>query len=267
MPEETETKKANIKLHAIEAEYYDKIHPEIFNCFEQRSLNKRFELATKDIKNKRTCLDLGCGTGNLVSKEIKVFDSVIGLDISREMLKACRDKFPKKKKLSLILGDSEHIPLRYACIDFVSIFSVLHHLPSPFTALKEIFRILNNSGRAYIDHEPNSTKKRASFLTLELLMFQSQKVLRKLFKTEKLLFPLDYSKTDIWNFRSQDLCLTLKTIGFSEIKVSYHFLYSQYFHDLPFPLKCLSHLDRLLDRIYIVKGSSHTLTITMRKTS
>lgn len=264
MPKEEETKKANIELHTIEAEYYDKIHPEIFNPFEQQVLDKRLALIIKDMKRKRMCLDLGCGTGNLISREIEIFDFVIGLDISREMLKICKDKFPEKK-LSLILGDSEHVPFRSGSFDFVSMFSVLHHLPSPFTSLKEVYRILNNSGKAYIDHEPNSTKRRTLFLPLDLLIFQFQRILRSLFEIKKFLFTLDYSKTDIWDFRPQDLSLTLRKIGFSGVNMNYHFLYSQYFYDLPLPFKGLSYLDSLLDQVYIIRQSSHTFTVTMRK--
>lgn len=210
------------------------------------------------------CLDLGCGTGNLISREIEVFDSVIGLDISREMLKTCKDKFPDAK-ISLILGDSEHVPFRSDSFDFVSMFSVLHHLPFPSVSLKEIYRILNNHGKAYIDHEPNWTKKRVLILPFELLIFQLQRFLKNLFKLKNFHVSLDYSKTDIWDFRPQNLCLSLKKIGFSEVKVNYHFLYSQYFYDLPLPCKGLSHMDRLLDRLYIIRQSSHTFTMTMRK--
>ena len=264
MPREKETKIANIDLHKIEARYYNTVHPEIFNPFEQQTIDMRFALITENMERKKTCLDLGCGTGNLISRETENFDSVIGLDISREMLKICQDKFPEKK-LSLILGDSEHVPFRSGSFDFVSIFSVLHHLPSPFTSLEEVYRVLNNSGRAYIDHEPNSIRMRKLLLPLELLIFHFQRILRSLFKIKKFHFTLDYSKTDIWDFRPQDLSLTLKKIGFSRLKMNHHFLYSQYFYDLPFLFKDLSFLDRLLDQVHIIRQSSSCLTATMRK--
>lgn len=265
VPRGKESKKANIELHKIEAEYYDKIHSEIFNPFEQQALDKRFASIIKNMEGKTTCLDLGCGTGNLISRETEIFDFVIGLDISREMLKICKGKFPDRK-LSLVLGDSEHVPFRSEFFDFVSMFSVLHHLPSPVSSLKEIYRILKNSGRAYIDHEPNSTKSRSLILPLELLIFQFQRILRSLFKVKKFHITLDYSKTDIWDFRPQDLLLTLKKTGFSGTKVDYHFLYSQYFYDLPHPFKGLAYLERFLDRLYIIRRCSHTFTVTVRKT-
>lgn len=211
------------------------------------------------------CLDLGCGTGNLISREIGIFDFVIGLDISREMLGICKRKFPDPK-LALVLGDSEHLPFRSEFFDFVSMFSVLHHLPSAVSSLKEIYRILNNSGSAYIDHEPNSHRSHMLILPLELLIFQCQRILRSFFKVKKFLITLDYSKTDIWDFRPQDIFLTLRKIGFSEIKVGHHYLYSQYFYDLPLPFKGLSYLDLLLDQLYVIRRSSHTFTVTMRKT-
>jgi len=254
MPKEKEIKKANIELHNIEAEHYEKIHSEVCNPFEQQVLDERFASLIRDIDRKRTCLDIGCGTGNLISREIKIFDSVVGLDISREMLKICKDKFPIRK-LSLVLGDSEHVPFRFTSFDFVSMFSVLHHLPSPSTALEEIFRILNNTGIAYIDHEPNSFKMRKLLLPLELLVFLFRRILRDLFKIKKFYFPLDYSKTDIWDFMPQDLSLTLEKIGFSDLKINYHFLYSQYFYDVPLPFKGLSYLDRFLDQFYIIRSS------------
>lgn len=158
-----EVKKANIKLHEKEASIYDKLHHEIFNVFEQRAIEERFSSAIANVKQKGRCLDLGCGTGNLIAREIRNFDFVIGLDISSEMLNMCKANFPD---VALVRGDCENLPFKHNAFDFVSMFSTLHHLSSLRKALEEIQRILKKTGAIYIDHEDNFVNPRLPFFSL-----------------------------------------------------------------------------------------------------
>lgn len=265
-------KKFNIKLHDVEAKYYDVLHQEIFNIFEQQALDNRFSLAVKNAKTRKMCLDLGCGTGNITKRAIGTFDFVVGLDLSQEMLKLSKFRFRHITNLVFILGDCEHLPLKSDSFDFVTMFSVLHHLPSPCKALLEINRVLKKSGIAYIDHEPNFFNSCGLLQKVNLAVNRFNKIVKRLtrfkgFKKKVSLscLGLVYSKTDIWKFSPRDLSSKLKEIGFKEINVNFHFLYSKHLFDLPSLLSRLSYLDKLLDKLPIIRKFSHTIIVTARK--
>lgn len=59
MPKEKERKKANIELHNIKSEHYEKVHSEIFNPSEPQVLDERSASPIKDVDRKRTCIDVG----------------------------------------------------------------------------------------------------------------------------------------------------------------------------------------------------------------
>lgn len=86
-------------------------------------------------------LDNGCGTGLLFDKLAS--GQVVGLDISSEML-----KYAAKHTEQLILGNSQKLPLKNNSFDVVFCRSLLHHLPEPESAIKEIYRVLRSQGQA-----------------------------------------------------------------------------------------------------------------------
>ncbi len=102
----------------------------------------------------RLAVDLGCGTGSVLRRMLPRAEGLIGVDISPGMLQACRRTFADMPeaagKISLRLGDLEHLPLRDAEADFASLNLVLHHLHDPEGALREIRRILTDRGQLFL---------------------------------------------------------------------------------------------------------------------
>lgn len=102
----------------------------------------------------RVAADLGCGTGAALKRMLDLSGSVIGVDSSPGMLQACRRTFAglpdADTRVSLRIGDLEHLPLRDQEADFACINMVLHHLQSPQQALWEIRRILSPKGVLFI---------------------------------------------------------------------------------------------------------------------
>ena len=95
--------------------------------------------------------DLGCGTGQLLERMLGKAKEVIGVDGSARMLELARRRFaPDASRVSLRIGDLEHLPLRDAEVDFVSITMVLHHLSSPPLVLEEARRVLRPGGRLVV---------------------------------------------------------------------------------------------------------------------
>ena len=98
---------------------------------------------------------MGCGTGNLTLKERHLFNNVVGLDISKSMIKKLKNKIHNNSNIELLISDCENLPIKTGCVNFVTMFSVLHHIPNIYVALKDAHRVLTQSGALFIDHEPN----------------------------------------------------------------------------------------------------------------
>lgn len=95
----------------------------------------------------KVAVDLGCGTGGVLEHLLKKSEQVIGVDGSARMLELARRRFVgEEDRLSLRIGDLEHLPLRDAEADFVCINLVLHHLSNPRAVLGEVARVLRPGG-------------------------------------------------------------------------------------------------------------------------
>lgn len=93
-------------------------------------------------------LDVGCGTGRSLPILAKYSKKVIGIDSSPSMLQLS-EHICKKYKINyeLILGDIQKLPLSSNSVNGVFLNMVLHHLSDPFSAIKEISRVIKPKGR------------------------------------------------------------------------------------------------------------------------
>ena len=106
------------------------------------------------IKPDQHILDVGCGTGNYISRLAPVVKKVTGIDHNEEMLKRARQKMENMNNVELVQGSLlEKLPFDNNTFDLILINQVLHHLDTdlenyPNTAkfLLEIFRVLRPSG-------------------------------------------------------------------------------------------------------------------------
>ncbi len=101
-------------------------------------------------------VDLGCGTGVVLEKILPLAQGVVGVDGSPRMLELARRRFApehaqgKDSRVSLRIGELDHLPLRDSEADFASINLVLHHLSNPVDTLREVQRILRAQGILFI---------------------------------------------------------------------------------------------------------------------
>ena len=123
------------------AEDWDSMKRDIIGDF---SLGK---IITDRLKPCRIAVDLGCGTGDLLSVLEGKAGSVIGVDNSPKMLEEAKKRFIKNEKISLRIGELEHLPLRDGEADLAVLNMALHHLQSPFDVLMETSRVLSKGGK------------------------------------------------------------------------------------------------------------------------
>ncbi len=95
----------------------------------------------------KTAVDLGCGTGELLSHMTSAAAHVIGVDSSARMIDQARQRFINTRvNPDLRLGELEHLPLSDNEADCAVISMVLHHMSNPVNAMLEINRILKPGG-------------------------------------------------------------------------------------------------------------------------
>ena len=95
----------------------------------------------------QTVLDLGCGTGDLSQAAIDVGATVVGVDLSQEMLVRARRRMPG---LRLIRGKGEALPLADQSVDAVVSGFALRNFESIPAVLRECARVLREDGRIAI---------------------------------------------------------------------------------------------------------------------
>jgi ubiquinone/menaquinone biosynthesis C-methylase UbiE/DNA-binding transcriptional ArsR family regulator len=97
-------------------------------------------------------LDLGTGTGRILSLFAPSAVQATGIDQSREMLIIARAKLEASglRQAQVRQGDIYALPFPSATADFVTIHQVLHYLDDPGRALIEAARILKPGGRLLV---------------------------------------------------------------------------------------------------------------------
>ena len=97
-----------------------------------------------DLSTTKSILDIGCGTGILydVLREEKYKGVYIGTDLSPDMLEVGRKRY---KGIDLRVMDCENMEFPSRSFDVVFMRSVLHHVPHPAQAIKEMKRVAHKT--------------------------------------------------------------------------------------------------------------------------
>ena len=123
------------------------------------------------VASDKDILDVACGTGTLFPFyfERKV-NSVTGIDISPQMVKIAKEKFPEIK---VICGDAEEYRFDKK-FDIIMIYNAFPHFPNPEMLIKALSNFLKEGGRISVAHSMSREeiqsrhKKRAANVSLEL---------------------------------------------------------------------------------------------------
>lgn len=123
------------------AEDWDELNREVLGGFDLA------HVVTTSMRPCTVAVDLGCGTGSVLERMLEHASEVIGVDGSPRMLELARRRFVEgSERVSLRIGELDHLPLRDGEADFACINMVLHHLSDPQAALTEIHRVLCKGG-------------------------------------------------------------------------------------------------------------------------
>jgi ubiquinone/menaquinone biosynthesis C-methylase UbiE len=129
-------------------------------------------LDTLSVKPGESLIDFGCGTGVFAIEAARRGLKVIAIDISPAMLSYAKSKATELGVGSINFVESGFLNYQHLSgpVDYVTTSFAFHHLPDYWKtiALKNIYKILKDSGRLYIQdvviEEENSIENINSFI-------------------------------------------------------------------------------------------------------
>jgi demethylmenaquinone methyltransferase/2-methoxy-6-polyprenyl-1,4-benzoquinol methylase len=105
-------------------------------------------LDKSEVTRDSVVLDIACGTGVLFGDYLDRGALVTGIDISGEMLKIAKKKFPQVR---LICGDAETYNFEKE-YDVVMIYNAFPHFPNPENLIENLSKSLKKGGRLTVAH-------------------------------------------------------------------------------------------------------------------
>lgn len=233
-------KAANIEYHTKLANNYDRSQP-YFKVENQIQVKKFLENYSKKTSGEKL-LDLGCGTGFILSLADSYFKELYGIDITPAMLELAEVKFNKQNnRVKLINSSSEKLPFPTSFFDVLTGYSFLHHLPSVGPTLKEAYRVLKKGGILYTDldpnyyfwkaiknvsHESNISDSLKIDIDAILNMANNVQALAKDLEL-KVIENAEYIESSKGGFKEEYLRKAFKKAGFREFNLKYHWFWQE----------------------------------------
>ncbi|HWP03500.1 MAG TPA: methyltransferase domain-containing protein [Gemmatimonadaceae bacterium] len=189
-------------------------------------------------------LDMGTGTGAVAfalyrTKRHATPASVTAIDLSWGMLSYARDRaldLHLTDRLSFCMLDAEQLAFRSASFDVVTSLFLLRHLPDPYRAVAEAFRVLRSGGvlAVGIGAGPPLTREAGRYLLARTREMRDRLLGKRLmgpqhlakFLDERLgrkpAVPPDF-EVEGHRLNGRDLVRTLQRAGFRELHRSWAF--------------------------------------------
>ena len=114
---------------------------------EERSgaLSDRVQQLLAPLDGSERALDSGCGAGALAFALAPFVGSVVGVDLSEDLIAAGRELAPPN--CEVVVGDATALPFEYGSFDIVGCMRVLHHARRPELIVSELARVTRPGGR------------------------------------------------------------------------------------------------------------------------
>lgn len=146
----------------------------------------RVEEAVRDILGDRpfgALLDIGTGTGRMLTLLSDRFERAVGVDASHDMLAAARTELDRAglTRARVQHGDVHALGLARDAFDVVTVHQVLHYLDDPGSAIREAARALRPGGRfLVVDFAPHDLEFLRESHAHRRLGFSHQEIARLL---------------------------------------------------------------------------------------
>ena len=144
--------KVEVALHQSLTEEYEKRYQDAFSKVYSNYWNQQFISKLPD--DCGMILDCGCGTGDLIREILPCGRQIVGMDISRDMIRVAKNIIADEKKVIWVASPGETFPFADEIFDVICFRGALHHMTHETLALKEAHRTLRTGGTLMIS-EPN----------------------------------------------------------------------------------------------------------------
>jgi ubiquinone/menaquinone biosynthesis C-methylase UbiE len=144
------TIRANIEVHSQMADRYDADEPHFRP--ENRAKVRAVLEKLSERAGRGRLLDVGCGTGFIISLAADLFAEIDGIDVTPAMLARVDTS---KGTVRVHEGRVEALPFADDTFDMASSYAFMHHVADHRAILREVRRVLKPGGLFYIDLEPN----------------------------------------------------------------------------------------------------------------
>lgn len=127
---------------------FDKKSQNYYETSDGKYCNKRYEHVMTTLLQYpfEFILDIGCGTGTILSRVLEARENVkvSGIDLSPGMIEKAGEILGDNAELKV--GDSENLPWENGSFDAVVCNASFHHYPNPKKVLREMKRVLIAGG-------------------------------------------------------------------------------------------------------------------------
>lgn len=215
---EKKVKKANQQFYDIVSDSYEQVDGKR-DAITTTWISKKLKQLQKETHGK-TLLDVGCGSGFILRNARLYYKTVIGVDISLEILKALQ-----KQGFLVVCADSDYLPFKDNAFDTITCFAVLHHLYAYEKLFSETYRVLKKKGLFYSDHDLDGTfaQRFALLMGMYRFFFNEEK---KYKKANKRITSELYHFTEVHHrgINTKQIQHILQNSAFSSVQTYYHWL-------------------------------------------
>lgn len=214
-----DVKNANRIFYDLAADVYEQVDGR-----RNEEISKWLDEIIEDLSKKtsgETLLDLGCGTGFVMKKAAKYFKKIYGIDISEKMV----NNIKLLPNMKVFTGDIANLPFGNDSFDVVTSVAVLHHISDHTPVIKEVYRVLKKEGMFYTDHDIDRRFVKIFYIPLKIYrkIFNAGKRYIKANKNiTRKLYELSEVHSD--GIEVFNLIKNLKSVGFIEVQVYYHWI-------------------------------------------
>ncbi len=127
-------------------------------------------------------LDIGCGTGKILSLYKNLSHEkenlLYGIDISQNMIRIAKTKASDVK---FVRANALTLPFKDGSFDFISMIGVLEYLKEKKVALGEIYRVLENNGKALVSFSQKNILNIPRFLWgIRFYMYDEKDIIKQI---------------------------------------------------------------------------------------
>jgi ubiquinone/menaquinone biosynthesis C-methylase UbiE len=141
-------------MHAQQTDADNQAYYDDFSDWYERERGREYHRMLDDLELRvcaplavgRQVLEVGCGTGLILSRLAQHADNAWGVDLSPGMV-----RIAKERGLKVVLGSVTDLPFADASFDLVCSFKVLAHVPNIGRALAEIARVTKPGGQMILE--------------------------------------------------------------------------------------------------------------------